>query len=241
MKKIRLIILTLFIIGCDSLIPEDININPNSPSEAPEDLTLTGSMVGTILFHEGATSRRAGIWSGYFRGTDRQHEGFDNYLVEASDFSAIWNDVFINSLRNAIIVEEKALQKQRSGVITGIAKVIQAHGLGVAASLYGDIPFDQAGRIDFITPEFESQEVVYEKVQNLLSQAILELSLDVNKPSNGSDIFFNGDGQKWIKVANSLKARFYMHTKNYDQAYNYADLGIDSPEDNLFANHGKVQ
>ena len=241
MKKIRLIILTLFIIGCDSLIPEDININPNSPSEAPEDLTLTGSMVGTILFHEGATSRRAGIWSGYFRGTDRQHEGFDNYLVEASDFSAIWNDVFINSLRNAIIVEEKALQKQRSGVITGIAKVIQAHGLGVAASLYGDIPFDQAGRIDFITPEFESQEVVYEKVQNLLSQAILELSLDVNKPSNGSDIFFNGDGQKWIKVANSLKARFYMHTKNYDQAYNYADLGIDSPADNLFANHGDVQ
>ena len=50
--------------------------------------------------------------------------------------------------------------------------------------------------------------MVYEKVQDLLTQAILELSLDVNKPSNGSDIFFNGDSYKWIKVANSLKARF---------------------------------
>ena len=29
--------------------------------------------------------------------------------------------------------------------------------------------------------------------------------MDINKPSNGSDIFFNGDSQKWIKVANSLK------------------------------------
>ena len=155
MKYFYKYVLILIIFGCDTLIPEDLNINPNSPSEAPEDLVLTGSMVGTILFHEGATSRRAGIWSGYFRGTDRQHEGFDNYLVEASDFTAIWNDVFINSLRNAIVVEQKSILNDRSGVITGISKVIQAHGLGVAASLYGDIPFDQAGKIEFINPEFE--------------------------------------------------------------------------------------
>ena len=98
--------------------------------------------------------------------------------------------MFINSLRNAIISEEKAIQNDRSGIITGISKVIQAYGLGVAASLYGDIPFDQAGRIEFITPEFEDQIEVYNKVQVLLSEAILELSLDVNKPINGSDIFF---------------------------------------------------
>ena len=241
MKNILKYMLIILIVSCDTLIPEDLNINPNSPSEAPEDLVLTGSMVGTILFHEGATSRRAGIWSGYFRGTDRQHEGFDNYLVEASDFTAIWNDVFINSLRNAIVVEQKASLNDRSGVITGISKVIQAHGLGVAASLYGDIPFDQAGKIEFITPEFEDQDKVYEKVQELLTQAILELSLDVNKPSNGSDIFFNGDPQKWIKVANSLKARFYMHTKKYDEAYNYAKLGIESPSESMMAVHGEVQ
>ena len=174
MFRVYIFTFLIFItIGCDTIIPEDINLNPNSPSEAPEDLVLTGSMVGTILFHEGATARRSGIWSGYFRGTDRQHEGFDNYLVEASDFSAIWNDMFINSLRNAIISEEKAIQNDRSGIITGISKVIQAYGLGVAASLYGDIPFDQAGRIEFITPVFEDQKEVYNKVQILLSEAII--------------------------------------------------------------------
>ena len=242
MLRIYIFTFLIFIVfGCETIIPEDINLNPNSPSEAPEDLVLTGSMVGTILFHEGATARRSGIWSGYFRGTDRQHEGFDNYLVEASDFSAIWNDMFINSLRNAIISEEKAIQNDRSGIITGISKVIQAYGLGVAASLYGDIPFDQAGRIEFITPEFEDQIEVYNKVQVLLSEAILELSLDVNKPINGSDIFFNGDANKWIKVANSLKARFYMHTKEYNLAYTYASLGIDSKSNNMYAIHGDVQ
>ena len=42
--------LIFLIVSCDTLIPDDLNINPNSPSEAPEDLVLTGSMVGTILF-----------------------------------------------------------------------------------------------------------------------------------------------------------------------------------------------
>tara|TARA_Y100001933_G_scaffold66533_1_gene66904 strand:- start:6625 stop:8022 length:1398 start_codon:yes stop_codon:yes gene_type:complete len=236
-----IIVLFLVFISCDSLIPEDLNINPNSPSEAPEDLVLTGSMVGTILFNEGATTRRSGIWAGYFRGTDRQHEGFDNYLVESSDFTAIWNDIFINSLRNAIITEEKSVQNNRSGVITGISKVIQAYGLGVATSLYGDIPFDEAGKIEFITPTFEDQLNVYEKVQLLLSEAIQELSLDINKPINGSDIFFNGDSQKWVKVANTLKGRFYMHTKEYEKAYQYASIGIDSENYNMTAPHGDVQ
>ena len=61
---------------------------------------------------------------------------FDNYLVEASDFTAIWNDIFINSLRNAVIVEQKASSNERSGVITGIAKVIQAHGLGSSIAIW---------------------------------------------------------------------------------------------------------
>ena len=65
--------------------------------------------------------------------------------------------------------------------------------------------------------------------------------LDVNKPINGSDIFFNGDANKWIKVANSLKARFYMHTKEYNLAYTYASLGIDSKSNNMYAIHGDVQ
>ena len=111
----------------------------------------------------------------------------------------------------------------------------------MATSLYGDIPFDEAGKIEFITPLFEDQLIVYEKVQLLLSEAIQELSLDINKPINGSDIFFNGDSQKWVKVANTLKGRFYMHTKEYEKAYQYASIGIDSESYNMIAPHGDIQ
>ena len=61
MKNILKYMLIILIVSY-TLIPEDLNINPNSPSEAPEDLVLTGSMVGTILFHEGATSKEAGAY-----------------------------------------------------------------------------------------------------------------------------------------------------------------------------------
>ena len=32
-----------------------------------------------------------------------------------------------------------------------------------------------------------------------------------------------------------------MHTKKYDEAYNYAKLGIESPSESMMAVHGEVQ
>jgi hypothetical protein len=29
------------------------------------------------------------------------------------------------------------------------------------------------------------------------------------------DLYYNGDATKWLKVAYSLKARYYLHTKEY--------------------------
>ena len=40
MKKILKYMLIFLIVSCDTLIPDDLNINPNSPSEAPEDLVF---------------------------------------------------------------------------------------------------------------------------------------------------------------------------------------------------------
>ena len=92
MFRVYIFTFLLFItIGCDTIIPEDINLNPNSPSEAPEDLVLTGSMVGTILFHEGATARRSGIWSGYFRFKDNL---YSSYPIFYKQFD-IYNIIFI--------------------------------------------------------------------------------------------------------------------------------------------------
>ena len=43
-----------------------------------------------------------------------------------------------------------------------------------------------------------------------------------------NDLFFNGKSTSWIKVAYTLKARYYMETREYQKAYDAALLGISS-------------
>ncbi len=243
MKKL---IIVLFIItgiltlGCDSLI-EGINNNPNVPTEAPSDNILTGAQVALIQVTEGDLARKSGMWAGYFKGEDRQYEGFYNYLSTAGDFSANWEDIYSNVVRNAIVTQQTAESEGNIGVITGITNVLYAIGVGTSTSLWGKVPFAEAGDyVNFQTPVYEEQPEVYAGLQELLDQAILDLSAGTGTPGVGSDIFFNGNADSWIQVAYTLKARYFMQTRNYQNAYNAALQGISSPANTMLAQHQNI-
>ncbi|SMD35958.1 Starch-binding associating with outer membrane [Reichenbachiella faecimaris] len=228
--------LSLLLGACSGLV-EDLNDNPNSPITAPYQNILTGAEVGNIVLQTGETARRAGIFCGYYTGIDRQHQGFSTYTVTTSDFDALWDDAFVNTLRNARITEEVALEAGIEGVTKGITQVLQAMAFGTATSLYGDIPFDEAA-FEFENPTYEDQVQVYGKIQMLLDAAIINLQTGTGRPAAGSEIYLDGDPVAWIEVANSLKARYYMHTKEYANAYGAASVGISSMARSLYAPHG---
>ena len=104
-------------------------------------------------------------------------------------------------------------------LLVGIAKVIEAHAVGTGASLFGDIPYSEANNLEISDPVFDSQLDVYRDVITLLDSAIS----DLNSAGSGAiaeDIYFGGNKQKWIEAAYTLKARFYLHQKDYSNAYN---------------------
>lgn len=240
MKKIIYItLITLIMVSCDDLF-EGVNDDPNNPISASYENILTGAQVGNIILQAGETARRAGIFAGYYTGIDRQHLGFSQYTVTTSDFDDIWDDAFVNALRNARVAQQTAEEDGVSGVSIGITQVLQAMAFGTATSLYGDIPFDEAV-FEVENPVFEGQVAVYGKIQNLLDVAISNLQLGTGRPPSGSDIYLDGDPQKWIQVANTLKARYYMHTREYASALTAAQSGISSAADGLFGPHGTGQ
>lgn len=53
-------------------------------------------------------------------------------------------------------------------------------------------------------------------------------------PSYRQDYFFGGNVTKWKETAYTLKARFYMLTKEYDKAYDAALHGISSDGNSLY-------
>lgn len=226
---------TLF--SCKKMV-DGLNEDPNNPTSAPFSNILTGAEVGNIILQTGATARRAGIFCGYYTGIQRQHKGYNDYTVTNGDFDNLWDDAFVNTLRNAKVAEEAATAAGLDGISIGITQMIQAMTFGATASLYGDIPFDEAAQIEIENPQFESQVQVYGKIQILLDEAIQNLQKGTGRPAGGADIYFDGAPQPWIEVAYTLKARYFMHTGEYDKAYQAAGNGIQSLANSMYAPHG---
>lgn len=207
---------------------EDLNQNPNNPTSAPYQYTLTGAEVATIILQTGEPAREAGIFASQFTGFDRQHSALNNYLVTSTTFDPTWRVIYRDILRNIIVAEEAAKSSGVEGVTLGILQVLKALNLGTATSLFGDIPYDQAGSLKFENPEFESQIIVYGKIQVLLDDAIINLASGTGRPPARTEIYFDGNAVAWTQVAYTLKARFFMHTKDYPAAYSAAQKGIGS-------------
>lgn len=224
-----------FISSCSKIV-EGLNDNPNQPSATSPDLLLTGLQLGAVTLHSGELTRDAGLLNGYFQGTDRQYLTLYNYMITNADFSGHWADAY-RVVRNTVVLEELAQADNRQGIIVGIAKVMAAHTLGTITALWGDAPFTEAGRYtEYNNPKYDDQEDIYAGIQNMLDEAIVELQSPIGRPVANADLFFNGDPEKWIKVAHSLKARFYLHVGDYEKAYDHAFLGIITPGDTWRAN-----
>lgn len=238
MKRYLILILIVSLQFSCSKIVDDMNDDPNNLTESSYGSILTGAEVGNIILQTGATARRSALFAGQYTGIDRQHLGFTLYNVTTSDFDALWYDVYVNAFRNAVIAEKAIIDNNIGPVSKGITQALQAYIIGTAASLYGDVPYEEAGNIDITNPIFEDQPAVYTKIQDSLEQAISNLQMGGGRPVEGSEIYYNGAPDKWIEAAYTLKARFYLQTKQYDLAYQAAQNGISSMENSMYAPHG---
>ena len=68
--------------------------------------------------------------------------------------------------------------------------------------------------------------------ENGIPTEIKQVGVNIARDLNFSeyvDDFGKDAWIKWIKACNSLKARYYLHMKDYTNALNYAKLGIEDP------------
>lgn len=240
MKHILFFLSTILVVtGCSSLV-DDLNENPNSPTSSSYQYILTGTEVGNMNLHTGEVARKSGIFAGQYLGVDRQHEGFSQYAVTTSDFDGHWNAVYVQVLINALETEAAARDEGVEGVTLGITQVLRAMALGTATDLWGDIPYDEAGQPEIENPVFQEQLEVFASLQSLLDEAIANLQSGSGRPIANAEIHFDGDPNSWVEVAHTLKARYYLHTGEYMNAYQQAQMGISSPDNSLLGVHGNA-
>lgn len=228
-KLIGSFLILTTLIGCTDYV-EDMNVDPDLLTDSDARNLFQGVLLANQYFQTSSTVRDAMIWMNQANGENRQYVALNNWNNStASQFDDSWNTAYVNCITQAKITQQKA-QKEVNPNLVGAAQVIEAHCMGTVTALWGDAPYsalDISG--NNLTPKFDSQVSIYAQLQVLLDKAIVNLNSGVGAGIPGDkDLYYGGDSTKWIKLANSLKARFYLHVKNYPMAKTHALLGLDS-------------
>lgn len=103
-------------------------------------------------------------------------------------------------------------------IILAVADVLKVAAIVRVTDVYGPIPYSQVGADGKLTAPFDTQEAVYKKMFQELSDAIAILTANsVNNFYPKADRVFEGNVEKWIKFSNSLKLRMAIRIRYADQ------------------------
>jgi hypothetical protein len=98
-----------------------------------------------------------------------------------------------------------------------MARVLRIYAYAKMSDLYGDIPYTEAGRpAQFSYPKYDTQEEIYKSMLAELDEA--QANLSGTAVMGSQDLYFQGDGAKWKKFANSLMLRLAMRLVKVDPA-----------------------
>ena len=111
----------------------------------------------------------------------------------------------------------------------GVAKIIKAWCFQQMVDAWGDIPFSEALQTTAIKyPKFDSGKIIYPQLLALLDDGIAKLKVQEEGliPMGNNETIYSGVVTKWIKMANTLKMRIYLHYSEIDPAK--LKVGIDA-------------
>ncbi|MFO7721216.1 MAG: SusD/RagB family nutrient-binding outer membrane lipoprotein [Gillisia sp.] len=217
MRRNKLIkkIVTLFfsvalLASCDY---DDVNQDPTRPGGDNVPLVAIVPAMQTQT-HRNLTAvlgRFAGIIMQQWEGTDAQQLQYTSYVIGENDANNPWNfGLYTGSMRDAADIIDRATLTNSPNT-RGLAKIYMAINLGLATNVWGDVPYSEAflGE-ENLAPKYDSQEAIYNEIQNLLSEAIVDLQAEDPAGIQGSLVA--GNAASWVKTAHGLKARFFIQT-----------------------------
>jgi hypothetical protein len=221
--------LSIFIATSCSNYVEDLNDDPNQPVDAGLENIVQGVQLSNQFWQTGESNRTAMLWLNQATGSDRQYLALNDWnTAQSTIFDGIWNEAMVGTISQAQVLENKANMLGNTSTL-GMAQVIEANAFGTLTSLFGDIPFEQVNKYEeFPNPVYQPQQEVYAGIQELLNTGIANLTDGAGDIPN--DLVYTGSNEAWITAAYTLKARYFLHVKDYAAALSNAQQGISSAD-----------
>lgn len=201
-------LLTLSAAGCTKNF-EEINTNPVLITKD----VIKPSMIFTLVLKNTIfNSYNSGVFNEYSNYYSNQGSGA---IFGTRDWSGSFN--YTSDLINVSEVirltgNDPAHKNQQA--VARIWKVWQFHQL---TDVFGDVPYFEALRdvTEVINqPVYDTQEAIYTDMLKELKEAAAQLTAEPSLASFGSaDILFNGNAERWVRFANSLRLRLAIRVR----------------------------
>ncbi|OOG19741.1 hypothetical protein BWD42_07515 [Sphingobacterium sp. CZ-UAM] len=181
---------------------------------------------GLLAIHNRRSERSNDLYLGIYYWSQTFSLGSGNTAESYQATSGIgerWN-MFYDGVGNRLVdVKEliKKLPEDKQAAYVQLNALIDiplAYFAWYTADVYGSIAYTEAFRARYtfppaLTPRYETQEALYELLDQQLKTAVNTLKTPPSvKQVNleGFDIYYDGDAQRWIKAANSLRLKMAM-------------------------------
>ena len=218
-----LLLLMLFTFSCSDEIMDEIDTDPNNPTDVPISMLMSGCTAATPYWVTGTTlawyssifvEHTAGA-HGQMRDADRR-ANINSQLSENS-----WAfQIYPRLLPDLKIIVEKGSEggsEEGKWIDVGIAKVLQAYTFLASTDTWGRIPYSEATMgAEIRKPVYDTQESIYAAMVAKLDEAIADLQKENISATAGEDYIYGGDPDAWIMAAYSLKARAENRLSNVD-------------------------
>lgn len=208
--------------GCTDSF-ENMNIDPLAPTEVSPSLLLPKMQefgfncpmwqyqIGESLYTNQYAQYIACSTAGF--PTDRY--GWNDQFVKES----FWYDYYLYIPKNLLTVQD---QLDAHPEYTNMYQIMRIFGVLAASrttDLFGDIPYFDGGK-GLSDAAYDSQKDIYYALFKELEEAVGHLNEhqnDADQYTYGtSDLFYNGDVSKWIKLGNSLRLRLALRISFID-------------------------
>lgn len=206
-RIITIIFLVSALFSCKKF--DKANINQNAPEEVNPQFLLSNVLA------EGADNQA--YWGWHAGNLLSQHTAnleflpVDRYNLGSNE--GLWTETYrlmkdLNDVKNS---------DEGNEAYEAVANILIAHQASLITDLWTNVPFSEALQAEEgnFTPVFDAQEDIYTStggILNLLENAVATLQ---NTQDNiQGDLMYQGDLNKWVMFANSLRVRYLIRISN---------------------------
>ncbi|QCK14606.1 SusD/RagB family nutrient-binding outer membrane lipoprotein [Mangrovivirga cuniculi] len=230
-KKIlaALLVAGMIFTSCDDRF-EELNNNPNQVVEVSPDQILPyiqngmsahrfESWRGNILYAMHYSCLMSSPWLGgveFQAANDAWTQGMWDRAYQRLGGNLQAMEDFINDL-------PEGPDKDAQLAIADVMRVLIYHRL---TDFFGDVPYSEAGlgMEGIFQPKYDAQEEIYKDMLSRLESASARLRMGENTYGT-QDIFYKGDEEGWIRLANSLRLRLGMRISDIDPQLSAQHVG----------------